>query len=70
MNIIITPRSNKTNFYNNCNSIEMPLDDSDHNTFINPKHYDINELNSLNNKANYFRNLHLNINILVVFLKC
>ena len=70
MNIIITPRSNKTNFYNNCNSIEMPFDDSDHNTFINPKHYDINELNSLNNKANYFRNLHLNINILVVFLKC
>ena len=40
INIIITPRSNRSNFYNNCNSIEMPLDDNDHHTFINSKHYD------------------------------
>ena len=60
MNIIITPRSSKTNFYNNCNSIEMLFDDNDHHTFINSK-YDINELNALNNKVNYFGILHLNI---------
>ena len=41
MNITIIPRSTKTKFYNNCNSIEMPFDDSDHHTFINSKYYDI-----------------------------
>ena len=61
LNIIITPRSTKTNFYNNCNSIEMLFDDNDHHTFINSKYYDVNELNALNNKANYFGILHLNI---------
>ena len=71
--IIITPRSTKTVFFfNNCNSIEMPFDDNDHHTFINSKYFDINELNALNNKANYFGILHLNIaslsNILIVFL--
>ena len=61
MNIIITPRSTKTNFYNNCNSIGTPFDDNDHHTFINSKYYDINRVNSRNNKANYFGILHLNI---------
>ena len=61
MDIIITSRSTKTNFYNNCNSIEMPFNDNDHHTFINSKHCDINELNSLNNKANYFGIHNLNI---------
>ena len=61
MNIIITPRSTKTNFYNNCNLIEMPFDDNGHLTFINSKYYNTNELNALNNKANYFGILHLNI---------
>ena len=61
MNIIITPRSTKTNFYKDCNSIEMPFDDNDHHTFINSKYYDINELNTLNNKSNYFGILHLNM---------
>ena len=61
MNIIITPRSAKTNFYNNCNSMEIPFDDNDHRTFINSKYYDINELNALNNEAKYFGILHLNI---------
>ena len=46
MNIIITPRSTKTNFYNNCKSIEIPFDDNDHHTFIDSKCYDINELNA------------------------
>ena len=50
MNIIITPRSNKTNFYNNFNSIELSFDDNGHHTFINSKYYDINELNAPNNK--------------------
>ena len=49
----------------------MPFDDNDHHTFINSKYFDINELNALNNKANYFGILHLNIaslsNILIVF---
>ena len=58
MNIIITPRSNKNNFYNNCNSKEMPFGDNDHHTFINSKYYNINELNVLN-KANYFRILNI-----------
>ena len=39
----------------------MPFDDNDHHTFINSKYYDINELNALNKKGNYFRILHLNI---------
>ena len=52
----------------------MPFDDNDHHTFINSKYYNINELNALNNKANYFGILHLNIAslskhiILIVFL--
>ena len=49
----------------------MPFDDNDHHTFINSKYCDINELNALNNKANYFGILHLNIaslsKILIVF---
>ena len=53
INIIITPKSTKTN------SIEMPFDD--YHTFINSKYYHINELNALNNKANYFGILRLNI---------
>ena len=62
MNIIITPRSNKANFYNNRNYIEMPFDDNDHHTLINSKQHDlINERNALNNKANYFGILYLNI---------
>ena len=61
MNIMITPRSTKTNFYNNCNSIEIPFDGNQHHTFINSKYYDIGEQNALNNKGNYFGILHLNI---------
>ena len=39
----------------------MSFDDNDHHTFINSKYYDINDLNALNNKGNYFGILHLNI---------
>ena len=39
----------------------MPFDDNGHLTFINSKYYNTNELNALNNKANYFGILHLNI---------
>ena len=59
MNIIINLRSTKTNFYNNFDSIEIPSDDNDHHTFINSKYCNINELNALNNKTNYFGILHL-----------
>ena len=38
----------------------MPFDDNDRQIFVNSKYYDINELNALNNKANYCRILHLN----------
>ena len=61
MNIKMTPGSNKTTFYNKCNSIEMHFDNNDHRTFINSKYYNINELDALNSKANYFRICHLNI---------
>ena len=61
MNIVITSRSSKINFCNNCNSIEMYLDESDHQIFINSKCHDVNELNVINNKVNYFWILHLNI---------
>ena len=57
---LITPIGTKTNSYNNCNSTEMPFDDNDRQIFVNSKYYDINELNALNNKANYCRILHLN----------
>ena len=33
-NIIITPNSNKSDFYNNCNSIEVPFDDDNHHILI------------------------------------
>ena len=36
----------------------------DHYTFLNSKYYVIDKLNILNNMANYFRILHLNINSL------
>ena len=39
----------------------MPFDDNDHHTVINSKYYHINELNALNNKANYFGIFHINI---------
>lgn len=58
---IITPRSNKPNFDNNCNSIEMLFDDNNNYTFTNSKYFDISELNTLNDKANCFQILHLNI---------
>ena len=51
---IITPRSNKPNFDNNCNSIEIPFDYNNHHPFTNSKYFDINELNTLNDKANCF----------------
>ena len=41
--------------------MEMPFDDNDHHTFINSKYYNVNELDALNNKANYFGILHLHI---------
>ena len=36
-NMIITPNSNKSDFYNSCNSIEVPFDDDNHHILINPK---------------------------------
>ena len=39
----------------------MYLDESDHQIFINSKCHDVNELNVINNKVNYFWILHLNI---------
>ena len=39
----------------------MPFDDNNHHTFINSKYYNINELNALNNNANHFGIVHLNI---------
>ena len=46
-NIIITPNSNKSDFYNSCNSIEVPFDDDNHHILINSKYFNINELMKL-----------------------
>ena len=60
-NIIITPNSNKSDFYDSCNSIEVPFNDDNHHIFINSKYFNINEINSLKAKENHFGMLHLNI---------
>ena len=59
-NIIITPNSNKSDFYNNCNSIEVHFDDSQYHILINSKSFNINEINALKIKKNHFGILHLN----------
>ena len=61
INIIITPNSNKIDFYNSCNSIEVPFDDDNHHILINSKYFNINESNTLKRKENHFGILHLNI---------
>ena len=53
-NIIITPNSKKKkkeDFYNTCNSIEVPFDDDNHHILINSKYFDINESNTLKTKT-------------------
>ena len=47
---IITPNSNKSDFYNSCNSIEVPFDDDNHHILINSKYFNINEINTLKTK--------------------
>ena len=58
---IITPNSNKSDFYNSCNSIEVPFDDDNHHILINSKYLNIDEINTLKTKENHFGTLHLNI---------
>ena len=60
-NIIIIPNSNKSDFYNSCNSIEVPFDDDNHHILINSKYFNINEIKALKTKENHFGILHLNI---------
>ena len=57
--IIIIPNSNKSAFYNSCNSIEVPFDDDNHHILINSKYFN-NEINVLKTKENHFAILHLN----------
>ena len=40
-NTIITPNSNKSDFYNSCNSLEVPFDDDNHHILINSKYFSI-----------------------------
>ena len=40
-NTIITPNSNKSDFYNSCNSLEVPFDDDNHHILINSKCFSI-----------------------------
>ena len=61
INIIITPNSNKIDFYNSCNSIEVPFNDDNHHILINSKYFNVNEINTLKRKENHFGILHLNI---------
>ena len=50
-NIIITPNNNKSDFYNSCNSIEVPFDDDNHHILINSKYFNSNaQLMPLNQK--------------------
>ena len=60
-NIIITPNNNKSDFYNSCNSIEVPFDDDNHHILINSKYFNSNAVNALKSKENHFSILHLNI---------
>ena len=60
-NIIIIPNSNKSDFYNSCNSIEVPFADDNYHILINSKYFNINEMNALKTKENHFGILHLNI---------
>ena len=60
-NIIITPNSNTSDFYNSCNSIEVPFDNDNYHILINSKYFNIYEINTLKTKENHFGILHLNI---------
>ena len=48
---IITSNSNKSDFYNNCNSTEIYFDDDNHHILINSKYFNINEMNVLKTKT-------------------
>ena len=58
MNIVETPGRNKFIFV--ATVIQMLFGDNDRHTSINSKYYDINELNAMSNKENYFGIFHLN----------
>ena len=46
-----TLNSNKSDFYNSWNSIEVLFDDDNHHILINSKYFNINETNTLKTKA-------------------
>ena len=46
-NIIITPNSNKSDFYKSCNPVEVTFDDDNHHILINSKYFNVNEINVL-----------------------
>ena len=60
-NKTVTPDSNKSNFCNSCNSIELPFDDDVHHVFMDSKYFNTNEINALRTKENQFniRQLHI-----------
>ena len=60
-NIIMTTKSNKSDFYNSWNSIEVPFDHDNHHILINSKYFNINEINALKTKENHFGILRLSI---------
>lgn len=69
---IITLNCNKNEFYNSCNSFEIPFDNGDQRLFNNSKYYTINEFSALQTKQDYFdilsgNNASLNKH-LIVFL--
>ena len=48
-----------SDFYSNCNSVEVPFKDDDHRVLFNSKYSNNNELNALKPKQNNFDIIHL-----------
>ena len=53
-NIIITHNSNKSDFHDSCNSIEVPFDDDNPHIPISSKYFNTNEINALKTKEKSF----------------
>ena len=64
INVIITPNSTSSDFWNSYSSTEVLFDDNDHHILIILKYVNANEINSLKTKESYSGILHLNVSSL------
>ena len=61
-NMNVFPDENLKSFFTECNSIETPFNDTDHQTTIDSKYYDITDFNNIKISRNSsLATLHLNI---------